>query len=76
MDHRRVKGCAVQGTQGPWSRGDEAREVHMQGLRLLVLPVPDSVDSGASMHDERFGPEVEGGTLDGVCGLRRDLERW
>ncbi len=48
-DLHRVGWRAVQGTQGPWSGGDEAREVRVQGLRLLGRPVPDRGERSASV---------------------------
>ncbi len=71
-DYRRVEGRAIQGMQGPWSGGDEAREVRVQGLRLLMRPVPDRGERSASVSDEGLGPQVEGGARNGVGGLGRD----
>ena len=58
--------------QGPWSGGDEAGEVRVQGLRLLGRSVPDSGERSASVPDERLGPQVkEGCARDDVGGLGR-----
>ncbi len=58
--------------QGPRSGGDEAREVRVQGLRLLGRPVPDRGERSASVLDERLGPQLEGCTRDGVGRLGLD----
>ena len=71
-DRCRVGWRAVQGVQGPWSGGDEAREMRVQGLRLLGRPVPDRGERSAFVPDERLGSQVEGCARDGVGGLGRD----